>query len=494
MQHLNADIIVIAGGPAGLTAAISAAQQGASVLVFEKNATTGGTANRGMGPLGIESRHTRGRLLPPTKDEAFRAFMEYTHWRVDARLVRAFLNKSGDTIHWLESLGVEFVEPATYFTGAYSTWHLVKPETGPPGPGGAATMMKILTQRAIELGVQIKLECPVSQLIKEDDAVVGIRATDRDGNELEARSTAVIVATGGFGNSPEMIRDYAGFEVDKDIYPFRIPGITGDGIRMAWAVGAQKTEMTMELIYGMPNPMNVPPPLHEACRQPHLLVNEQGDRFLNEAIMPNVTFTANAISLQKNKTAFLLFDESILQQMKADFDTRNRVFPATRFDKAEAVIEGYLQSGNGNFYVADTLEDLCAQTGIDPIGLQATLTHYNACCSTGYDDLFNKDRQYLRPLRGGKWYAGRHFPSAYGSAGGIKINDKTEVIGQDWTSINGLYAAGTDACSIYGDSYPFIFPGTSMGFAVNTGRIAGENALKYVQTHKHSNEPELTTN
>lgn len=434
-----------------------------------------------MGPLGIESRHTRARLLQPTKDEAFKAFMEYTHWRVDARLVRTFLNKSGDTIHWLESLGVEFVEPATYFTGSYSTWHLVKPETGPPGPGGAATMMKILTRKAAELGVNLKLECAVRQIVKEDERIVGVRATDKDNTEIEARAKAVIVATGGFGNSADMVREYAGFEMDKDIYPFRIPGITGDGIRMAWAVGAQKTEMSMELIYGMPDPLNVPPPLHEACRQPHLLVNYLGERFISEGIMPNVTFTANAISLQKDKTAFLIFDEAILQRMEQDFDTRNRVFPKTCFENAQQLIEGYLQSGKGNFYVADTLDDLCEQTGIDTEGLKSTIEWYNAYCQNGYDEQFNKERKYLRPLTGGKWYAGRHFPSAYGSAGGIKINEKAEVIGQDWKPIRGLYAAGTDACSIYGDSYPFIFPGTSMGFALNTGRIAVESAAEYIK-------------
>jgi fumarate reductase flavoprotein subunit len=484
MQKYTTDVIIIAAGAAGLSAAVSAAEKGLSVLVFEKNALTGGTANRGMGPLGIESRHTRARLLQPTKDEAFKAFMDYTHWRVDAKLVRAFLNKSGDTIHWLESLGVEFVEPATYFTGSYSTWHLVKPEVGPPGPGGAATMMKILTQKAIDLGVNFYIECAVNQIIKDNNKVVGVFATDKDGNKIEVRSKAVIVATGGFGNSPEMIKEYAHFDMDKDIFPFKIPGITGDGIRMAWEVGAQKTEMAMELVYGMPDPLNVPPQLHEACRQPHLLVNYLGERFMNEDIMPNVTFTGNAISLQKDKAAFLIFDEHILSIMEQDFDTRNRVFPKTCFENSHEVIDDYLKSGKGNFYVADTLEDLCEQTAIDLKSLKETIESYNAYCQNGYDEQFNKERKYLRPLTGGKWYAGRHFPSAYGSAGGIKINENAEVIGQDWKPINGLYAAGTDACSIYGDSYPFIFPGTSMGFAINTGRIAAESVFKNSQTNK----------
>jgi fumarate reductase flavoprotein subunit len=201
---------------------------------------------------------------------------------------------------------------------------------------------------------------------------------------------------------------------------------------------------------------------------------------MNEAVMPNVTFTANAIALQKNKTAFLIFNEAVLKVMEKDFDTRNRVFPKTCFENADEIINAYLQSGKGNFYMADTLEALCEQTGIDLTGLNETLKNYNSFCKMGYDELFNKEARYLRELSGGKWYAGRHFPSAYGSAGGIKINEKAEVIGNNWRPVKGLYAAGTDACSIYGDSYPFIFPGTSMGFALNTGRMAAESAKMYI--------------
>jgi len=88
MSKLEADIIIIAGGAAGLSAAIAAAQAGADVIIFEKGATTGGTGNMGMGPLGIESRHTRLKQFAPTKDEAFEVFMDYTHWRVDGKLVK----------------------------------------------------------------------------------------------------------------------------------------------------------------------------------------------------------------------------------------------------------------------------------------------------------------------------------------------------------------------------------------------------------------------
>ena len=104
----------------------------------------------------------------------------------------------------------------------------------------------------------------------------------------------------------------------------------------------------------------------------------------------------------------------------------------------------------------------------------------NGCCARGYDDLFNKDHKLLRPIATARFYAARLLPGAYGSLGGIKINHRTEVLDKQWNTISGLYAAGTDACTIYGDSYVFILPGNTMGFAINTGRIAGENASEYV--------------
>ena len=95
MDKLEADVIVVAAGPAGLAAALSAAQKGARVLVFEKAATTGGAGNMAAGLLAVESRHQRRKNIGPTREEAFKIFMDHTHWRVDARLVKAYLDKSG---------------------------------------------------------------------------------------------------------------------------------------------------------------------------------------------------------------------------------------------------------------------------------------------------------------------------------------------------------------------------------------------------------------
>ena len=154
MKTLEADVIVVAAGTAGLAASIAAAEKGAKVIAFEKASTSGGTGSMGMGPLGVESRLQRLKFLGPTKDEAFRIFMDFTHWQVDARLVRAYLDKAATTIDWLEDMGVEFMDPCAYFPGGHATWHPVKPGT----EACAANMTRIMTQRAKELGVQILLQ------------------------------------------------------------------------------------------------------------------------------------------------------------------------------------------------------------------------------------------------------------------------------------------------------------------------------------------------
>ena len=480
MSELTGDVIIIAAGPAGLCAAVAAAQAGSRVLVFEKASTTGGAANMGMGPLGVESRLQRLKQHGPTRDEAFRAFMDYTHWRVDAQLVRAYIDKAATSIDWLEGLGVQFIEPAAYFPGGNFTWHIVNGGTGQPGPGVAGAMVRILTEKAKELGAKILLQTPVRQILKEKDGVVGVVAEDSSGESIEARAKAVIVCTGGFGNNPEMIKKYTGYEWGKDLASFRIPGVDGDGVRMAWEVGAAPTEMTMEMIYMMPGEFD--PALGEVFRQPHLMVNLLGERFMNEEIMPNTTFTGNAISRQKDRTAFLIFDETIKEHMeRVGFDQVSVVFPFMKAVDFDNLLKGHLEKGFKEIFVADSLPELAAKTGIDASGLQKTVDEYNGFCEKGHDDVFNKSHRLLRPVKTPAFYAGRFLPGAYGSVGGIKINHRTEVLDKRWKVIPGLFAAGTDACSIYGDSYVFILPGNTMGFAINSGRIAGENAAAYVK-------------
>ncbi|RCX16028.1 fumarate reductase flavoprotein subunit [Anaerobacterium chartisolvens] len=479
MRELECDIVVIAAGPAGLAAAISAAEREASVIVLEKSNATGGAGNMGMGPLGIETRYQKEQMIKLTKEEAFKKFMDYTHWRVDARLVREYLYKSGDTIQWLEDMGVEFTGASRYFADSEATWHIVKPESGRPGPRAASRMYKIMTQRAEELGVEILLETPAKKILKEDGRIAGVIAIDKNGEEVKIQCGAVVVATGGFGDNPEMIRQLTGYEWGKDMFSFRIPGITGDGIRMAREVGAGETEYNIEMAYGCPseNGYTTVVGIH---MQPNLMVNLLGERFMNEEVLANTTFTSNILAVQKERCGFSIIDDSIKKYyLKSGIDDMNLVNHVKSSENYDVEIKDAVEKGDPYIFAADSIEELAEKTGIDAEALKKTVEEYNSSCKER-DFLFNKNYRYMRPLVGPKFYAVKFYPGGYGSLGGIKINYRTEAVTNDFQVIAGLYAAGTDACSIYGDSYVFVLPGNTMGFALNSGRMAGENAVEYL--------------
>ena len=129
-------------------------------------------------------------------------------------------------------------------------------------------------------------------------------------------------------------------------------------------------------------------------------------------------------------------------------------------------------------FAADTPEELAEKIGVPVKNLVKTVSRYNQVCGENYDDDFGKPHRYLRPLEG-RLYAYRVICGAYGSLGGIKIDHDFRVVTQDAEPIPGLYGAGSDVCDIYNGTYYFYLPGNTMGFAVNSGRIAGENACRY---------------
>ena len=491
-KQLETDVVVVAAGLSGLAAAISAAENGASVIALEKASNTGGAANMGMGPCAAGSPVQKASMIEVTPGELFRRHMFYTHYQVDPRLVRAYYFKSGDTIQWLMDMGVKFnsVRPAfrarertrAYADGEY-TWHVVQPEDGSePGPRAATTMTKRMTERAQALGVEFMFETPGKELITNDEgAVTGVKAVDKDGEEVEISSKAVIVATGGFGANAKMIKDLIGFDWGKNLYSFAVPGMDGDGFNMCHKVGAGHTPVTMEMMYQLPDNMN-----HfyveGGFRQPCYWCDRNGERFMPEDDIFNTTFVGNAINHLPGKVAFSIFDSKMLKHWKKDGpDIVSHVHPKDlyqgfeeQFDRDE---DTYLD-GDGNHVIAkaDTLEELAEKIGIDPEGLVKNVEEYNAMCAEGWDTLFEKEREFMQPLENGPFYACRQYVGAYGTLGGVLINQRMEVMTDEYKTIPGLYCVGTDACTIYGDSYNYSIPGNTMGFCLNSGRIAGENA------------------
>jgi fumarate reductase flavoprotein subunit len=484
VNNIKTDLAIVGGGTSGLAAAVAAAEKGAMVTIIEKASTTGGTGNMAMGPFAVESRLQKEKNVSLTKDEAFRIHMDYTHWKVDARMVKAYIDKSGDTISWLEDMGTRFAEVESQFIGAHCTHHNVLAVGGGTGLSVGSNMMKALTIRAKELGVRILLRTRALKVVTQEGCVVGVLAEDTAGEKLRVDAKAVIIGTGGFGDNPKMINKYTKHEYGKDMFPMKVAGMSGEGIRMAWDAGAGHGKTSMQIISSFPPPFNGRGGVRDelaAFRQPNLMVNLNGERFLNEEVLANTTFTGNAIFEQKNSCGFVIFDEDT----KRHYEKNGMHFcDVSTVDDLDANIQTVRDEGCDCVYRADSLEELAAQTGIDLDGLRSTITEYNRACAMGRDDTLGKSAEYLRPVEKPKFYAGRHVPSAYGSLGGIPINHRTEVLDQNRKVIPGFYAIGTDANSIHGDSYVYIMPGGTMGFALNSGRIAGENASEYINSSR----------
>lgn len=479
MANYEAQVCVVAGGPSGLAAAVQAAEDGASVIVIEKAAAVGGAANMGMGPLGIGTRYQKQNMQDVTVEQAFNMFMEYTHYNVDARLVKRYFTQSADTIEWLEDMGVEFEGAFRYFPQSLPTWHIVKTDAG-IGPRAASFMNKALYARAQELGVKFLLETPGKKILKEDGKVVGVLATDKFGNEVHIACKAAIICTGGAGCNFELIREETGFTHGVDMFNFAIPGIMGDGLKMAWEAGADKLPVRIEQAAQMMGVEDLPGSVGNVMIQPNLLVNKQGKRFMNEDFMQNSTYLSNAIVHQLDKTAFSIIDTSIAHYyMKHGVENTSLVRPNPDVSDFIDGIKMARDNGNEGMFIADTIEELAQLAGINVENLVNTVDEYNDFCAST-DEEFFKDNRYLRPLKKGPFYAARICPGGYGTVGGIRINENCEVCDKNFEPIHGLYAAGADSCNIYDDSYMFLLPGNSMGYAVNTGRIAGMTAAEQV--------------
>lgn len=480
MKNYETQIVVIAAGPSGLSAAVQAAEDGAEVIVIEKAASVGGAANIGMGPLGIGTKYQKKQMINITVEKAFNMFMEYTHYNVDARLVKKYFEQSGDTIQWLEDMGVEFEGAFKYFPQSEATWHIVKTDQG-IGPRAASFMVKALYERAKELGVKFLLETPGKKILMEDGKVTGVLAFDKNGEEVKISCKAAIICTGGAGANKELIKEETGFEHGKNMFNFAIPGIVGDGLKMAWEIGADKLPVRIEMAANIEGADDLPGSVSNVFTQPNLLVNKHGKRIMNEEYMQNGTFLSNVAAHQKDKVCFSVLDSSIVKyyiRNGVDNVSLVRINPdVSDFYDGIKIAE---ESGMSDIYVADTLEELAEKMNIDVDAFMTTVDDYNDYCDST-DEEFFKDKRYLRPILKAPYYGAKVRPGGYGTVGGIRINENCEACNSDFDAIPGLYASGADACNIYDDSYMFLLPGNSMGFAVNTGRIAGMSAVEYVE-------------
>ena len=469
---LKADIVIVGAGASGTAAALASAQQGAKVVLLEKQAAPGGTGNFAEGLFAAESSLQQRQGIVVTKDAAFRMIMEYSHWLANPLLVRAFVDKSPDTIEWLKDQGVTFEYIGPGGPGGILTWHVIN--------GHSRKMLAILREKYAALGGELLLETPGKDLIVEDGKVVGIMAENNQGEKLRVEAKAVIIATGGYANNKEMLKKYARF---PEVIPVGNIGKDGDGIKMAWSAGAAPEGMGVMQAY-RPGLAGFPPTSHliAAAVQPFLWVDPKGRRFTDESTVILWPFSGNSVE-KVGGTMYSIYDEttrkSLVEGKGIPVPMGEHVLANTRLSKLDADFAKELATGHGNVFKADSIRDLAAQLGMQLETLQATLDENNREADGRQDPVFAKNPNFLRPVRTGPFYATKLHPRSLGTLGGVKIDERTQALNGKGEVIPGLYVTGNDAGGMYGDSYDLLLGGGTLGFAVNSGRIAAENAVRY---------------
>lgn len=473
----NADVVVVGAGAGGTVAAVSAVEGGLKTIMIEKNAFPGGAGLFMEGSLGVQTPYTKAKGMKWTATDAFNAMAEYHHWRINAPLVKAFVELSGDTIQWVEDHGVKWKEVKTAWRDkAEQTWHIYP---------YAGSLPKTMVELFKKEGGTLLLNTPGEKLITKDGKVTGVIAKDtKTGEKVTINAKNVILATGGYSFNTKMVKDLTGI----DMTPVGTPGRTGDGINMAFEVGAVGDNMGGMMMNGAFMPAEgeaicngANKEVRALFRQGLLYVDGTGNRFFNEELTIDWPTASNAIA-RSGEWTYIVFDE----KTKEEISTKGKGYPnpcgnfiqrgqhATQLD---ALLKA--NEAKGNVFIGNTIEEVAKKAGMDPATLKASCDAITKYARQGKDEQFGKDPYYLREVATGPFYVVRGKINVLTSLNGVKVNAGLQVLDKNDHVIPGLYAIGHDAGGVYGDSYDLkVGEGTASSFALNSGRMAVMTILK----------------
>ena len=485
----KADLVVIGGGGAGLAAAVAAAENGVKeIIVLEKRKATGGASAMASGIFGADSPAQKRQAIIADKDNLYKRVMDWALNSVNPRIIRSFINKSGDTVRWLEDKGLYFTCVPHSPLDNPLTWHVPR--------GNGAELMQVLLKECRERGVIIYTDTPAVEIVRNAEGTLKGIICRREGKDYTIETDAVIIATGGFGGNTEMLEKYSP-NYHANMKLGGLP-LQGDGINMALGSGAASEGLGMIMAAGPfggggtvkigTGDNAVPIQVTFVCGEPSVVwVNQHGRRFIDESASFNYYECINALRQQPGCLCYTLFDSATVRVI-SDSGFSNvpsgYVYGEAQRGKLPPGLDIELKklAKKGNIKIAGSWESIAEWMGTDLSALRETVDEYNSCCDAGYDTIFLKDRRYLQPLRKPPFYAIKCFGVLLNTMGGIKINERMEVLDTQDNPISGLYAAGVDVGGWAPGTYCAFLPGTAFGFAINSGRIAGENVSEYLNS------------
>ncbi len=472
-EELTADVVVIGAGGAGMAAAVTANQEGKTVIVIEKTSNMGGNTTLAGGAFnavddGSETALARNDSVDLYYEQTFHGGDQ----QGDPELVRTLVENAWDGVLWLKELGMEFELGVFTVTGG-----IYERAYKPVEPEGSGFFKAYRSYMESHAGITIKYKTTAESLIVENGAVVGVACTGEAGNQVIVKANnGIILATGGFSQNIEMRKKYNAETnlwptLDETIPSTNTPAITGDGITMAQAVGAELVQMgNIQLLpLGDPNTGSLSGNIEHAVES-RIFVNQEGNRFVNEGGRGD-EMTLRLFE-QPDTTMYIIMDS----------DTYPNGDEANNFNERISDLVAA-----GRVYKADTLEELAGMIHVSAENLVKTVEEYNRHCLGG--DLEGQEDEFGRTLftdtdkinngiNQGPFYAAERMPTVHHTMGGVKINTSTQVINTQGDVIPGLFAAGEVTGGIHGSNR---LGGNALTDTIVFGRIAGKSASDYMR-------------
>lgn len=436
----NYDVVIIGSGGTGLAAAIQAQQYGLNAAILEKNEKLGGNTTRASSGMNAAESVVQARLgVTDSMDTFYQETLKGGGYMNDRDMLHFFVEHAPLAISWLEDLGIK-VDDLTV-TGGMSKKRTHRPSSmAPIGAFLVTNLLKLAADRKIPIFNESK----VTKLLKnENEEIVGVEVN----NVKKVNAKAVLLATGGFGASKDLIAKYR-----PDLKNYRTtnqPGATGDGLKLADKVGAQLEQL--ELVQVHPTVQQDTDHaflIGEAVRgEGAILVDHQGKRFVNELNTRKIV--SSAITATSEHSAYLIFDQSV----------RDRVKAIEFYDSIGLVVHG------------ENIADLAKNINVDSENLEETINNWNKAVESHDDEEFSRTTGMDRTLSKAPYYAIHIAPAIHYTMGGIHINAHTEVYDTNGNLIPGLYAAGEASGGLHGNNR---IGGNSIAETIVFGREAGK--------------------
>ena len=491
---IDADVAIVGAGGAGMTAAITAAGEGKSVVILESQPMVGGNSVRATGGMnagktvyqdenefgesaGVEKtlktaaeKYADNETITALAKTVSEQWAEYQKNPTgyfdsvelmeldtmiggkginDPALVETLCANSADAIDWLDEHGITLHNVSSFGGASVKRIHRPVNAEGKTVSVGSY-MIPLLEENCKKAGVQILLNTTANEILTDaNGAAVGVKATGSTGETVTVNAKAVVLTTGGFGANLDMVVEYK--PELKGFMTTNAAGAQGQGIEMATAIGAGTVDMDQIQIHPTVE-ANTAALITEGLRgDGAVLINAEGKRFIDEVGTRDVVSAAEIA--QTGSYSWLVVDQAMVDN--------------------SSVIQGYIKKGYT--VTGATYEELAKAMGVDEAALAETMNNWNGYVEAKNDPDFGRT-SFANPLNTAPYYAIKVTAGVHHTMGGLKINPNTEVLNENGEVIPGLFAAGEVTGGVHGANR---LGGNAVADFTVFGRIAGQAASDY---------------